>query len=160
MASTALRADSACANPTSRRRIIKGLCLGMAFPPISVPAWASSRPDAKILNAWARHRAAFILTATTSDEDDNAPLDLMSEMEMIILRTEAKSWRGAAAKLWIVVIHSYIGRDFERAIVAGDYAALEGLQADLDFPERMTLNAVMNMERAGGFRLLEVGGHA
>jgi hypothetical protein len=149
MATTTLRADSACVTPApsahpTRRQLLAAAPLTAAA--IAIPAVAATGADATIMAAWCTRKAAFQrFNALPFDEpmapDEAAEWAIIDAAEETIRSAVATTPAGAAVQLWTHLSHRLTKRADDEAAQKADLAYFAD-DTHLDWTERLTLAAL------------------
>jgi hypothetical protein len=132
---------------TSRRGVIAALA-GTPFlvGTFAIAAEADAATGNPLLEAlWREYRAAQRLIYSTPNATDAETRDQahrLDRAESAILDFDATTPRGAAIKLWVSLTHMNCERWTEEAIAFGDFAEVFRREAELDFPDRLTVHAI------------------
>lgn len=112
--------------------------------------------DVAIEAAFKRRRDAY--TAFKALPERNGPViegygpherelwEVIDTAEHIIRTTTATTPRGVMLQLWCAMYHSVSGREDDEAIHAGDFAAVDRLDNDLDWNARLMLAALRSLQ--------------
>ena len=126
-----------------------------AIQPGARPANADAHPDAILCRAWADYvRAARMLNDTgpdASQEDDAPAWAIMEPADELICATAATTLPGAIVKLRRAILVDSNERWIEEAMTAGDDATLFARAHELDYSERLSveaLEALVSLEAA------------
>lgn len=134
----------------SRRAVIGALAIS---PLIAAPAIAAPAGDATILAAWDRRVNAYAAYLALPEErygfenpEEDRLWSIIDEAEETIRSTFATTPRGVMIQLWCGMYHSITRNDQDVALTAGDFAALEGADAHLDWNARLMLAALRSLK--------------
>lgn len=117
---------------------------------------APAKADADILAAWERFAANRKAVGELREEDpayeaEEARLwDVVHADEVFIGESLAKTLRGVEIQLWCIVSHDVPQWDWELAVFRRDISAFDGLDEHLDWPTRVTLQAIRSLRAMGG----------
>lgn len=157
MAELILRAESAPANPVTRRTFIAGAGLAtvLAAAPLAI---AAQSPDAALEAAWQRRAAAYERYNALPDfsepgeaytPQEAACWAAIAEAEEIIRATVARTPGGVAIQLWTLLAHCTSSREDDAAVTRRDLAHFDRAGKGLDSNERLALSALRSLEAMG-----------
>jgi hypothetical protein len=118
-----------------------------------------AHPDAAILAAWERNKAARAIYDALPISDlpcgaytpeEQALWDVMDETEEFIVSTTATTPAGVEAQLWIALGHQITLSNECAAALRGDMDWFDANGTEIDFVQRMTLAAIRSVRAIGG----------
>lgn len=146
MAHHHIQAESACAIPC----------------PVGSASIDAHHPDITIIAAWERRRALWrcwrqiiAISANTpinvpafdTPVEDKALREAMDFNEETVRSAVAKTRKGAELQAWCA-LHTgceYTSEAIDDAMIQGDLAAMEAIEADLDWNSRLTLSVIRSL---------------
>lgn len=152
MHTTSTRATGAESVTTTRRSLLAAIPVGAALS--TIPALAATTPDAAILNAWERRKAALLRINAMPPEDELDDSGMRSfrgqwaavdRAEQIIRGKVAETPRGAMIQILVSLQHTFNDGQSDEAAQQGDIAYLVANEAQYDWPERMAISALRSL---------------
>lgn len=125
----------------------------------ALKADSQQNPDAEILAAWERNKAARAaydalpfsdLPGGAYTPEEQALWDVMDETEEFIVSTVAATPAGVEAQLWIALGHQITLNNECAAALRGDIDWFDKHGTEIDFVQRMTLAAIRSVRSIGG----------
>lgn len=126
---------------------------------MTTTAASPAKPDATILDAWERHKAARATyeTLPVSDDpdltytpDEQAQWDIIDATEDTIRANVATTPQGVEVQLWVALGHLLTdARDCEAAL-RGDIAYFSRDDTEFDWIDRLILSAIRSLRAMGG----------
>lgn len=134
----------------NRRRLLTAAAVAPALA--VTPALASANPDAAIIAAWERRKAAYARFETLPFEDaagEAAFWATVDAEEEVIRSATARTPRGVMIQILVALNHTFTDRETDEALQRGDLASLAANEQDYDWSERMTVAALRSLEAMG-----------